>query len=83
VGAVEYLAAAAGLQQWKQAALAYALMAGAGRPMAEAELCKRAEALLAAQFGLQARPLDSRPPSRPPGRGHIADWSPLGACRLG
>lgn len=34
-GAIEYLAATAGLQQWKQAALAYTLLARAGRPLAQ------------------------------------------------
>lgn len=54
-GAIEYLAATAGLQQWKQAALAYALLGQSQRPLSEEELCGRAEALLATRLGLRVR----------------------------
>lgn len=52
-GGLEYLATAAGLQQFKQAALVYVLLSGSERAMTADEVAEAAEKLLEEQLQLQ------------------------------
>lgn len=52
-GGLEYIATAAGLQQFKQTALAYVLLNAAGSPCGEEEVAVAAEALLCQKLQLQ------------------------------
>ncbi|WIA40266.1 hypothetical protein OEZ86_013640 [Tetradesmus obliquus] len=52
-GGLEYLATAAGLQQFKQAALAYVLLAAADTPLDAGQVAASAEAVLQQQLQLQ------------------------------
>lgn len=52
-GGLEYIATAAGLQQFKQVALAYVLLAAADAPVEEEEVARAIEALLQQKLQLQ------------------------------
>ncbi len=54
-GAIEYLSASASLQQFKQCALAYTLLAIADEPLTEEQLATQAEQLLKQRLNLVVR----------------------------
>lgn len=55
-GGLEYIATAAGLQQFKQTALAYVLLAASEGPCGEEQVAVAAEALLQHKLQLQVNP---------------------------
>jgi len=77
--AVDYLAGAAALEQWAQAALALLLLRSAPAPLSAEQLAAAVEALLEQRF--QARPAAAPGARRAPRRG-VARL-PRGACLLG